>query len=432
MTKNKTLKELKKLYIQQKQKYKITEQFSYRFDYKTKKLILCYTLPKLFKNGGEVKVKKVHKEKYVGYINDKNYKKYFKGDTSVVREHEIFVKKQRDQVEKKFDVGIDEYDFKYWVEKYCSRTIGHTTTAKLLSPLTLKQNKFHINEYYDWLIDRHSDSDEIDNHIENAVDWFSEYWNERFSSKRWSPSTCGISFRNVRGFYNYISSQTKSKFPYDILKSLPRGWGDSLGIQTNKRAIDNFEYETIIDFIQRNMNDELWGKFILMLRLQLKTGMRVGELVGIRNRNIDTNNKRIKIVGKGDLGRTLNFGHEDDQKIWGDLMEKRHKGLFLFHRTRIQMFQSQNKRIEIDIDLDKPTTSSYYLQRFRQMRTELDIDKNITSHSLRRYFITRFVKETNNRDLCRQIVGHTSIRMTDYYMGKQIEPTTKTTLSIGV
>ena len=49
MTKNKTLKELKKLYIQQKEKYKITEQFSYRFDYKTKKLILCYTLPKLFK-----------------------------------------------------------------------------------------------------------------------------------------------------------------------------------------------------------------------------------------------------------------------------------------------------------------------------------------------------------------------------------------------
>ena len=66
------------------------------------------------------------------------------------------------------------------------------------------------------------------------------------------------------------------------------------------------------------------------------------------------------------------------------------------------------------------------------MRDKLDIDKNITSHSLRRYFITRFVKETNNRDLCRQIVGHTSIRMTDYYMGKQIEPTTKTTISLGV
>ena len=146
----------------------------------------------------------------------------------------------------------------------------------------------------------------------------------------------------------------------------------------------------------------------------------------------DINNKTIKIVGKGDLSRTLKFGHEDDQLIWEDLMKKRHKGLYLFHRTRIQKFASQNKRIEIDIDLDLPTTSSYYLQRFRQMRDKLDIDKNITSHSLRRYFITRFVKETNNRDLCRQIVGHTSIRMTDYYMGTQIEPTTKTTLSLGV
>ena len=432
MTKNKKLIELKKLYNQQKEKYKITEHFSYRFDYKTKKLILCYTLPKLFRNNGEVKVKKVHKEKYISNINDKNYRKYFKGSTTIVRDHELFVKKQREQAEKKYNSDMDEYDFRWWVESYCSRTIGHTATAKLLSPLTLKQNQFHINEYYDWVVDKHTESYEIDNHIENGIDWFSEYWKDRMSSGRWSPSTCGISFRNVRGFYNYISSKTKGKFPYDILKSLPRGWSDSLRIQTKRRAIDSFEYESIIDFIHKNMNDEFWGKFILMLRLQLKTGMRVSEFVGIRNRNIDINNKTIKIVGKGDLSRTLNFGHEDDQLIWEDLMKKRHKGLYLFHRTRIQKFASQNKRIEIDIDLDLPTTSSYYLQRFRQMRDELDIDGIITSHSLRRYFITRFVKETNNRDLCRQIVGHTSIRMTDYYMGTQIEPTTKTTLSLGV
>ena len=62
MTKNKKLIELKKLYNQQKEKYKITEHFSYRFDYKTKKLILCYTLPKLFRNNGEVKIKKFIKK----------------------------------------------------------------------------------------------------------------------------------------------------------------------------------------------------------------------------------------------------------------------------------------------------------------------------------------------------------------------------------
>ena len=35
--------------------------------------------------------------------------------------------------------------------------------------------------------------------------------------------------------------------------------------------------------------------------------MRVGELVNIRTRNIDKENKRIMVVGKGDRSRWLTF-----------------------------------------------------------------------------------------------------------------------------
>ena len=171
-----------------------------------------------------------------------------------------------------------------------------------------------------------------------------------------------------------------------------------------------------------------------MMRLQLKTGMRVGEVVNIKNRNIDENNKQIHIIGKGDKNRVLNFGHEDDEKIWNDILEKKHKGIYLFHRTRVQFYPKQRHKIEVDIDINLPTTTSYYLQRFRQMRALLDLRGKgvVTSHSLRRYFITRFVKETNNRDLVRQIVGHSSTRMTDYYVGSMIESDTKTTISLGI
>ena len=65
MVKNKKLKDLKKLLIQQKEKYGITESFSYRFDSRTRRLILCYTLPQTIRKGGEVKVKKINKEKYI-------------------------------------------------------------------------------------------------------------------------------------------------------------------------------------------------------------------------------------------------------------------------------------------------------------------------------------------------------------------------------
>ena len=161
--------------------------------------------------------------------------------------------------------------------------------------------------------------------------------------------------------------------------------------------------------------------------------MRVGELVDIRNRNIDEKDRTIWVSGKTGR-RPLHFRHEDDQKIWDDILDKKGKGIYLFYRTKVVFYPKQKHKIEVDIDLNEPTTSSFYLQRFRQMRTLLGLRGKgiITSHSIRRYFITQFVKETKNRDLVRQIVGHSSTKMTDYYMGDLIDKDTKTTISIGV
>ena len=429
MNKNKKLNSLKKIFNQQKEKYGITESFSYRFDSRTKKLILCYTISQIIRKGGEIKTKRVNKEKYKSYINQDNFREYFKGSTTIVRDDAKWVSKKRIEAERKYEVGLDEKDFRWWVENYLNRGVGQTKTIKKLSPLTLKQNSYHINEYYSWCVNKYSDSVDIDFHVDMGANMFEKYYDERLSSGRWSPSTIGISFRNVRGFYNFIAGRSKGSFPYDVLRRLkvPQA-------QHSRDTINPFEYEKILDFIVSKSDDVFWGKFLLMLRLQLKTGMRCGEVVNIKNRNIDDKNKQIHIIGKGDKSRVLNFGHDDDKKIWDDILDKRHKGIYLFHRTRIQFYPRQKHKIEVDIDINQPTTTSYYLQRFRQMRTLLDLRGKgvVTSHSLRRYFITRFVKETNNRDLVRQIVGHSSTRMTDYYVGSMIESDTKTTISLGI
>ena len=90
--------------------------------------------------------------------------------------------------------------------------------------------------------------------------------------------------------------------------------------------------------------------------------------------------------------------------------------------------------IEVEIDKDQHTTTSYYSQRFRKMRDTLGLRGKgvITSHSIRRYWITRFVGEGNTRDLASRLAGHTTTRMIDYYMGELIEPETITTIDIGV
>lgn len=428
MVKNKKLVQLRKLVDKQKLEFGLIQSFSYGFDSRTKKLILRYTIPKRVKQGGNHVIKRFHTNKYITGIDENNFKRFFKGSTSIIKDHEKFVEKENRDAESKFSNSLDEYDFRWWVDKWLDRKVGQTTTIKELSHHTIKQNTNHINQYYYWLIQNFKPSLEIRNHIEYAPMWFEKYYEEKLTSGVWNGTTCGVSYRNIRGFYNYVADRSND-FPYDILKRL------KIPKAENKRdTLNKNEYNKIIKFIIKNKDNEEWRRFILMLRLQLKTGMRVGELVSIQTSNIDLKSKCIWVSGKTGR-RKLNFNTKDDELIWNDLLKQIHKeSPHLFYRTRSQYFTKSNTRKDVVIDYNEPTTTSYYMQRFRKMRDLLKLRGKgvISSHSVRRYFITRFVQESSNRDLTRQIVGHTSTRMTDYYVGNMIDEETKTTISLGL
>ncbi len=431
--KSKQKKLLRETLKSQIKQFKITDKFSYKFDHRSDKLILCYSIPKLVQSGNKIKSKSQQKERYIHHIDINNWKKFFKGSNSIVKDHSKWVTKQKEEAEVKRGVG-DEYEFRWWIETFLIRTVGHTKIIKKLSPSTIKQNKFHLNEYFNWLVNEYPNATDMFDHIDNGKDWFEEYYKMRLNGwvsdggkKVWSPATIGIAFRNIRGFYNYVADNHKDDFPYDLLKRVKVPTA-----QNNRDQLNEFEFNKIIDFIITKEKDDLYGKFILMLRLQMKSGMRVEEVCEIRNRNIDVNNKVIKIIGKGDKQRTLNFGDEGDKKIWDLIVSKMSDAIFLFYRTKIRKYPSLGISKELDVDKNLPTTTSYYLQRFREMRTMLGLRDNTTSHSVRRYFITQFLKSNPNRDLVRQIVGHSSTRMTDYYMGDMIDPKTKTTLDLPI
>lgn len=432
--KNKHLITIKKLLSDQKKKFGITESFSYRFDARTKRLILTYTLKKQVKVKGRIKFKRVPVSKYISHINETNYKKYFKGETTIVKDDAIFVRQQNEINDSKYEKGFEEWETKYWVDKYLTRKYGFTKRTKPLSKHTLKSNKQHINKYHTWVIDYDKSSADISSHAENGKKWFLQYYEEQLEKGNWSPTTCNISYRNVKGFYNYISENTDGKFPYNILKHKP--YGDA----ENKRSeLSKIEFNKVRDFIVKNQNDVFWSKFVLMLRLQLKTGMRVGELCSIENVNILEKEKTILIDGKTGH-RELYFRHQDDEAMWNLVLDKKKEGggKYLFFRSKIHY--ERYKKVyygEVCVDADKPTTSSYYLQRFRQMREKLGLRGKgiITSHSLRRYFIMEYLRQhpdAISRDIVKTIVGHTTDAMLKVYIKNPIQEDTKTSITLGI
>mgnify|MGYP003140030196 CR=1 FL=1 len=83
MIKDKELLRLKKQVEDQKKKFGITNKktgkdhprFSYRFDARTRRLILQYRVPALTSSKGVTKIRSQRKSKYISQINDKNVKK---------------------------------------------------------------------------------------------------------------------------------------------------------------------------------------------------------------------------------------------------------------------------------------------------------------------------------------------------------------------
>ena len=109
---NKELLQLKKLFNETKLKHDITEKFSYRFDYRTGKLILSYYVPTLVRKNGILKTINKKVEKYRNEINRTNFKKYFKGRTSIVIDDAQFVREEIEKSSNQNYVG-DEHDFKW-------------------------------------------------------------------------------------------------------------------------------------------------------------------------------------------------------------------------------------------------------------------------------------------------------------------------------
>jgi len=424
----KQIQQLRKVVFSQKKTWNISTPFSYRFDPKTDKLILNYSIRIIHRKNGKMVNTQKRIQKYFPTITTANWKKFFDGDRSVIRDDAKYVENEINKHSAK-TITIDENDWNYWIQNYITRTTGQTKTLKKLSPLTTKQNKLHLEQYYVWLIQHDPNSSDIHTHIDKGVFWFEKYYQYKLDKGDWANETVHTSFRNIRGFYNYVSMRSKIDFPYNILRRL------QIPQATNTRdKLNSVEFAKVVDFINEKKDHLYWNKFVLMLSLQMKTGMRISELCFIKKSAVNLDLKQITILGKGDKIRKLNFVDKADKGIWKSIVKQYNisdEGIYLFFRTRLQYFSKTDTKKEITISYDKPTTDGWYSKKFREMRSELGLRDIITSHSLRRYFITEFLK-TNSKDLTKQIVGHSSDEMINKYIGDMIEEETTTTIDIGI
>ena len=124
----------------------------------------------------------------------------------------------------------------------------------------------------------------------------------------------------------------------------------------------------INDFIILKLKDTLWSKFVLMLGIQMKTGLDPKIIVSIENKDIDDTNRSIKLPNK-----LISFSKPNDDDLWDSIMERKSDSKYLFYRTRIQFYPRHKYSLEIDQDLDLPTSPEFFKRRFKQMKSVLNL-----------------------------------------------------------
>ena len=124
----------------------------------------------------------------------------------------------------------------------------------------------------------------------------------------------------------------------------------------------------IDDFITLKSKDILWSKFVLMLGIQMKTGLDPKIIVSIENKDIDETNRSIKFPNK-----LISFSKPNDDDLWDSIMERKSNSRYLFYRTRIQFYPRHKYSLEVDQDLDLPTSPEFFKRRFKQMKSVLNL-----------------------------------------------------------
>ena len=201
-----------------------------------------------------------------------------------------------------------------------------------------------------------------------------------------------VYFRKVE-FYKYlINNKVIDSNPFSLV-SLPK----------KERHLPRFFYYNELEemFQVPKLNTALGQRDRLLLEMLYATGVRVSELVNIKVSDI--NGEEIKVLGKGNKERIVEFG-DYAESILELYLNEGYKSLnvkkseYLFLNNRGGKLTTRGVRYILDNIINKTT-----------------IDKKISPHMLRHTFATHLLNEGCDLLTVQELLGHESLTATSIY-----------------
>lgn len=141
-----------------------------------------------------------------------------------------------------------------------------------------------------------------------------------------------------------------------------------------------------------------------MLELLYATGLRVSELINLKQSQVNFNQGVLRIVGKGDRERLIPLG-EEAQRWLGDFIEGPRMEILLERQTDF-LFPTRRG--------DRMTRQAFWhiIKRYAE---KAGIEKKLSPHSLRHAFATHLLNHGADLRVVQLLLGHSDLSTTQIY-----------------
>ncbi len=276
---------------------------------------------------------------------------------------------------------------KNYVENYLEDCI----LRKRLNQKTIRAYKIDLKQYFEFIGTSLDDSKKINEYI--------HYLNQNYSKYK----TIKRKIASIKAFYSYLEYEeiidfspfrkirTKIKEPKILPRIIQKEYLNKIfqWLFDNLRHADS-EYKKTIAI--RN---------IAIVELLFSTGIRISELCHIHIKDIDFQERSLKILGKGSKERILYLGNDQVIESLKSLLElyKDSKDTdYLFLNKFNTRLSEQSVRILL-----------------KKIEDELKLSVHITPHMFRHTFATTLLEKEVDIRYIQNILGHSSISTTQIY-----------------
>lgn len=243
-----------------------------------------------------------------------------------------------------------------------------------------------------------------------------------------SPATEQLYLQAVKGFYLYVDSERLAPINQSRVAVLIRQRSRRPGVRILQFPVNDIEallnkieqVENLVVKIDDEEDDQnvklrAYRDRAFLLTLA-DTGFRVHEACNVRRGDVDWNEQRAVIIGKGNKQAVIRFTSRSLQAMKDYLSQRAaldgNSGKPL---GSLPLFARHDKGAGKKVKPITPTTGRNIVKERVEQFLGKDMVGKITPHSFRHYFVTTVLRGTGNLKIAQELARHKNIQVTQRY-----------------